>query len=144
MGEEGRALVGSWVVAVAVGVAWLLLVWLFPPAPPKFDLLPEDERGVTLTFEDPPPEAIPEAPVTRSPVAPTPQPQAARPQPQRSGGGGQQGGERSAQEIGAAFGTAAGSGTGIPFTPSNPATCSSCPPGWFTGSRTSPTTSRCG
>jgi hypothetical protein len=112
MGEEGRALVGSWVVAVAVGVAWLLLVWLFPPAPPKFDLLPEDERGVTLTFEDPPPEAIPEAPVTRSPVAPTPQPQTARPQPQRPGGGGQEGGQRSAQEIGAAFGTASGSGTG--------------------------------
>lgn len=111
MGEEGRALVGSWVVAVAVGVAWLLLVWLFPPAPPKFELLPEDERGVTLTFEDPPPEAIPEAPITASPVT-TPQPQTARPQPQRSGGGGQGGGQRSAQEIGAAFGTQSGSGSG--------------------------------
>jgi hypothetical protein len=111
MGEEGRALVGSWLVAVIVGVAWLLVVWLFPPAPPKFDLLPENERGVTLTFEDPPPEAIPEAPVTRSPVT-TAQPQTARPQPQRSGGGGQGGGERTAQEIGAAFGTGAGSGSG--------------------------------
>jgi hypothetical protein len=111
MGEEGRALVGSWLVAVIVGVAWLLVVWLFPPAPPKFDLLPENERGVTLTFDDPPPEAIPEAPVTRSPVA-TPQPQTARPQPQRTGGGGQGGGERTAQEIGAAFGTGAGAGSG--------------------------------
>lgn len=111
MGDEGRALVGSWVIAVIVGVGWLLLVWMFPPAPPKFELLPESERGVTLTFEDPPPEAIPEAPVTRSPVA-TPQPQTARPQPQRTGGGGQGGGQRTAAEIGAAFGTGAGSGSG--------------------------------
>lgn len=112
MGEEGRALVGSWVIAVLVGIAWLLLIWLYPPAPPALRLLPEDEVGVTLTFEDPPPEAIPEAPVTRAPVAPTQQPRVAQPRPQSQGGGGQQGGQRTAAEIGAAFGTQSGQGTG--------------------------------
>lgn len=112
MGEEGRVLIGSWAIAIALGVAWVLMVWLIPPAPPKLDLLPEDERGVTLTFDDPEPTApIPEAPVTASPT-PTQQPQTARPQPRQSGGGGQGGGERSAQEIGAAFGTGASSGSG--------------------------------
>lgn len=110
MGEEGKALVGSWTIAITVGVAWLLFVWITPPAPEKFQLLPENERNVTITFDDPEP-TLPEAPVAEAPAA-TPQPRGPAQAPRRTGGGGQGGGNRSTADIGAAFGTGSGAGSG--------------------------------
>ena len=53
MGEEGRAIVGSYVVAVALGLLWLLLVIFLPPVERAIQLIPEEELGpVTIEIPD--------------------------------------------------------------------------------------------
>ena len=117
MGEEGRAIVGSYVVAVALGLVWLLLVIFVPPVPEKIQLLTEAETGpVTVELEDlsPPVTSEGEAEVQPAP-GPTNQRQGQRgPQPgnPRQGRPGSQTETNRAGAIGAAFGTGSGQGSG--------------------------------
>ena len=64
--EEGRAIIGSWAIAIALGVIWLLLVFFGPRRGPDLQLLnPAETAPITLNLE--PPE----------PVTPVPAPGAA-------------------------------------------------------------------
>ena len=84
--QEGRALIGSWVIAATMGVMWLFLV-AFGPRTDISHLLPPEERPINVTFEPPPPAPIPPVPVVAKPapvpVAPkaAPAPAPAKPQP---------------------------------------------------------------
>lgn len=49
-GEEGRALIGSYTFAFALGVVWLLIVYFGPRTLPM-QLLPPDERPIAVTFD---------------------------------------------------------------------------------------------
>ena len=117
--EEGRALVGSWAIAISLGVIWMLLVLFGPTVVPRIQLLPEDETGIQLTLEDEPAVTPPTpaegtaaetpapGPTNRPPGQRGPQPGA--PRPGSSGGRTEQ---NRAGAIGAAFGTGSGSGSG--------------------------------
>jgi hypothetical protein len=116
MGEEGRAIVGSYVVAVALGILWLLLVVFLPPVQSKIQLLSAEETGpVTIELEDLSPPAQPgeaepqpaPGPTTQPPGQRGPQPGSPRPNPP-----GSQTERNRAGAIGAAFGTGAGQGSG--------------------------------
>lgn len=117
MGEEGRAIVGSYVVAVALGLLWLLLVIFLPPVERAIQLIPEEELGpVTIEIPDLNPPA-PQAGEAEQQPAPGPTtqppgqrgPQAGSPRPNRPGS---QTETNRAGAIGAAFGTGAGQGSG--------------------------------
>ena len=59
--EENRALLGSYAISTALGVAFLLMVYFYPPSePPR--LIPES-APIAIQFEDevPPPEPPVEA-----------------------------------------------------------------------------------
>lgn len=78
--EEGRVLLGSWVVSGGLGLVWLALV-LFGPSTDVSHLLPADERPISVKFEAPPPVPKP-APVVQPAAAPKPAaPSAPKPQP---------------------------------------------------------------
>ena len=57
-GEEGRALIGSYTFAFALGIAWLLFVYFGPRTLPM-QLLAPDERPIAVTFDalEPTPDA---------------------------------------------------------------------------------------
>lgn len=57
-GDEGRALLGSYTFAFALGIAWLLFVWFGPRTLPM-QLLSPDEQPIAVTFDalEPNPEA---------------------------------------------------------------------------------------
>ncbi|HEU4563748.1 MAG TPA: AgmX/PglI C-terminal domain-containing protein [Gemmatimonadaceae bacterium] len=119
--EEGRALIGSYGISIALGIIWLLLVWFGPRAAKDIRLLPEEEVGVTLEFEDAPalPQTAPAPQEGEATLAPAPGP-TNRPQGQRgpTSGSPRQGRPGSGTErnttgaIGAAFGTGSGQGGG--------------------------------
>src|SRR5215213_7444699 len=52
MDDEGRALLGSYGIAVTLGILWLLLVFFLPPQQPTLKLLSDEETGVVVTFQD--------------------------------------------------------------------------------------------
>src|SRR5215217_1775801 len=58
-GEEGRALIGSYTFAFALGIAWLLFVYFGPRTLPM-ELLSPDERPIAVTFDalEPLPDAM--------------------------------------------------------------------------------------
>lgn len=117
LGEEGRAIVGSYAVAITLGVIWLALVIFLPPVQPTIQLIPESELGpVTVEFQ---PEQPPVAQQGEAEVQPAPGPQNQRqgqrgPQPgnPRQGRPGSQTETNRAGAIGAAFGTGSGQGSG--------------------------------
>ena len=49
-GEEGRALLGSYTFAFALGIAWLLVVYFGPKTMPM-QLLARDERPIAVSFD---------------------------------------------------------------------------------------------
>ncbi|HUQ82379.1 MAG TPA: hypothetical protein VM076_14600, partial [Gemmatimonadaceae bacterium] len=57
-GEEGRALIGSYGFAFALGIAWLLFVYFGPRTLPM-QLLSPDERPIAVSFD--PLESLPDA-----------------------------------------------------------------------------------
>jgi len=74
-GVEGRAMLGSSTVSIALGVLWILLV-IFGPQTQADRLLPPDEAPIEVTVEPPPPpeepiktETAPAAPVVAAPKA---------------------------------------------------------------------------
>ena len=117
MGEEGRAIVGSYVVAVALGILWLALVIFLPPVKPSIQLIPDEELGpVTVDVADlnppaPQPGEAEQQPAPGPTTKPPGQqgPQAGSPRPNRPGS---QTETNRAGAIGAAFGTGAGQGSG--------------------------------
>jgi hypothetical protein len=118
--EEGRALLNSYLIATALGVAWLLLVYFGPTTPPASLLKPDAPIAVTLP-DTPLPEPTPEPPVVNTGTAtavaaagPTNKP-AGRTGPRgnpRPGRPGSRTESNSTGAIGTAFGTRSGSGTG--------------------------------
>src|SRR3954462_11635416 len=58
-GEEGRALLGSYTFAFALGIAWLLIVYFGPKTMPM-QLLARDERPIAVSFDahEPSPESV--------------------------------------------------------------------------------------
>src|SRR5919109_1119394 len=118
MGEEGRAIVGSYAVAIALGVLWLLLVIFLPPVENKIQLLTAEEIGpVTVNVDDLSPPPAPQPGEAEQQPAPGPTtrppgqrgPEAGSPRPNRPGS---QTETNRAGAIGAAFGTGAGQGSG--------------------------------
>lgn len=102
---EGRAVMWSWMVAISLGVLWILLVIFLPAVPPSIALLRPEETGpIEVKFEDvspptPEPAGAPAAPV----AAPAPRP----------AGGGRRGTRSSdTRAIGDAFGGASASAGG--------------------------------
>ncbi len=80
--EEGRGLLGSWVISGTVGVLWVLLV-AFGPTTDVTHLLPPEERPIDVKFEPPPPAPPKPEPVAAAPApAPKPAPAPAAPKPQ--------------------------------------------------------------
>ena len=65
--EEGRALLGSWVLSASFGLLWILLV-IFGPQTDISHLLPPEERPISVTFEPPPPPDVPVKPEAAQPV----------------------------------------------------------------------------
>ena len=120
--EEGRALVGSYAISTAIGIAWILLV-IFGPKTRELELLPETERvAIDFTLDPPAPEPAP-TPVAATPSpaerTPSPGPTNRRPGPTgpergnpRPGNPGSRTETNRAGAIGDAFGTGSGSGTG--------------------------------
>lgn len=124
--EEGRALLNSYLIAFALGIAWLLLVF-FGPATKVANLLP-DEPPIELDLAELPPPV--ENPPIEEPPVPTTAPAAAERTPSpgptnrragpvgrnpgnpRPGRPGSRTERNSAGAIGDAFGTGSGSGTG--------------------------------
>ena len=73
--SEGRAVMGSYMVSVALGIIWLLLVHLLPAAANSIALLRPEETGpVEVTFEDktPAPTLEPTAAAAPAPAPPKP------------------------------------------------------------------------
>src|SRR5919109_3610789 len=118
MGEEGRAIVGSYAVAIALGVLWLLLVIFLPPVENKIQLLTAEEIGpVTVNVDDLSPPPAPQPGEAEQQPAPGPTtrppgqrgPESGSPRPNRPGSETER---NRAGAIGAAFGTGAGQGSG--------------------------------
>jgi len=117
-GEEGRALLGSYAFAFALGIAWLLVVYFGPKTMPM-QLLARDERPIEVSFDalEPLPESAmvgEEGEVVRTP-APGPA-KAAGPRGDRGAArAGNAGGRQPSASAGAiadAFGSANGTGSG--------------------------------
>ena len=83
--EEGRGLLGSWMISGAVGVLWVLLV-AFGPTTDVTHLLPPEDRPIDVKFEPPPPAPPKPEPVAQPApaAAPKPAPAPAAPKPQPS------------------------------------------------------------
>ena len=118
--EEGRALVGSYAISIALGVAFLLLVH-FGPATKVADLLPPPPPPIDVVFENVP-EPTPIPPVPQPGLAertPSPGPVTAPPGPRGANRGnpkpnapGSRTEQNRAGAIGDAFGTGSGAGSG--------------------------------
>ena len=79
-GEEGRALLSSYALSFALGIAWLAFVYFGPRTLPM-QLLSRDERPIAVTFDTPEPTldaAAAEEAAAAAPAVPK----------ERSGGGG--------------------------------------------------------
>jgi hypothetical protein len=117
-GEEGRALLGSYTFAFALGIAWLLVVYFGPKTMPM-QLLARDERPIAVSFDalEPLSESASgeEGEVVRTP-APGPAKAAEGPRGNRGAArAGNAGGRRPSASAGAiadAFGSASGTGSG--------------------------------
>lgn len=117
MGEEGRAIVGSYAVAIALGVLWLALVIFLPPVKPAIQLIPDAELGPVAVEFNPEEPPVPQEGEAEQQPAPGPTtrppgqrgPEAGSPRPNRPGS---QTETNRAGAIGAAFGTGAGQGSG--------------------------------
>ncbi|HET7457142.1 MAG TPA: AgmX/PglI C-terminal domain-containing protein [Gemmatimonadaceae bacterium] len=119
LGEEDRALVGSWATAIALGLIWLLLVWFGPKSPPPQLLNAAETAPITLALDNPVPPPTVEAPATTAPEVPAPGPTTkpkgptgpvkGSPKPGRSGSRNE---TNRSGAIGDAFGTGAGAGSG--------------------------------
>lgn len=117
-GEEGRALLGSYTFAFALGIAWLLVVYFGPKTLPM-QLLARDERPIAVSFDalEPLPESAvgEEGEVVRTP-APGPPKAAEVPRGNKGAArAGNAGGRRPSSSAGAiadAFGSASGTGSG--------------------------------
>jgi hypothetical protein len=116
--EEGRALVGSYAISIALGTAFLLLVYLMPVRPEN-----PFEQGITppIAVNLDIPDTPFEPPVTQPGEAtevPAPGPRTAAPGPRGPRGNPREGRPGSTTEtsstgaIGDAFGTGSGAGTG--------------------------------
>ena len=106
-GEEGRALLASYGVSFALGIAWLLFVYFGPRTLPM-RLLSPDEQPIAVTFEAF--EAMPETPEAGSEMGeevrvPAPASTNRRTAPRESG-------NSSARAIAGAFDPTAGNGSG--------------------------------
>jgi hypothetical protein len=118
-GEEGRALLGSYALAFALGIAWLLVVYFGPKTMPM-QLLARDERPIAVTFDalEPLSETAAAAEEGGATLAPAPGPtnraegRADRPGTTRPGNAGGRAATASAGAIADAFGSASGTGTG--------------------------------
>ena len=121
-GEEGRALLGSYMFSFALGLAWLGIVYFGPRTLPM-QLLSPDERPIAVTFEaiETPPVGVATGETEEEPVvAPAPAPTPRRPgrREDRSGkaraanAGGRPTAVSSAGAIADAFGTKSGTGSG--------------------------------
>jgi hypothetical protein len=120
--EEGRALVGSYAISIALGIAFLLLVH-FGPETEAARLLPKPPPPIDVTFNvDSVPEPTPIQPVPQAGEAvrtPAPGPRTAPPGPRgpqpgnpRQGAPGSRTESNRAGAIGDAFGTGSGAGSG--------------------------------
>ena len=120
--EEQRALVGSWLTAITLGIIWLLLVYLGPRGKPPALLSEAETQPIQLQFDTEPPVAptpVPEAPAAAAPEVPAPGPttrprgptgpQRGSPKPGRSGSATE---TNRTGAIGDAFGTGSGAGSG--------------------------------
>ena len=117
-GEESRALLGSYGIAIGLAVVWLLLVYFGPRTQP-FNLLSPEERPIAVTFDETAPEPTPvpeEGTAERTPApGPTeraPGPRGPRPGTPRPNRAGSRTETTSAGAIGDAFGTRSGAGSG--------------------------------
>lgn len=122
-GEEGRALIGSYLFAFTLGIAWLIFVYFGPRTLPM-QLLSPDERPIEVTFdamEPAPPETTTTG--TEEEVVPVPAPGPKDKPPGRrtdragnpragNAGGRQPTSVASTGAIADAFGTTKGTGTG--------------------------------
>lgn len=118
--EEGRALVGSYAISTALGIAWLLLVYLGPKSPPP-SLLPDEDAPIEVSFDPetlPVPTEVPPAQAgAEQPPAPGPTnlpegPKAPEKGTPKPGAPGSRTETNRAGAIGDAFGTSSGAGTG--------------------------------
>src|SRR5688572_7914153 len=110
-GDEGRALLGSYTFAFALGIAWLAFVYFGPRTRPM-QLLPPEERPIAVTFESFEPMLGPEAETGEEVRVPAPGPtnRAAGPRADRAGKARRP--TVSAGAIADAFGTTRGTGSG--------------------------------
>jgi len=79
-GEEGRALLSSYALSFALGIAWLVFVYFGPRTLPM-QLLSRDERPIAVTFDMPPEPTVDAAAAEEAAAAAPPVPK------ERSGGG---------------------------------------------------------
>jgi len=103
-GDEGRALLGSYAFAFALGIAWLLIVYFGPKTLPM-QLLARDEQPIAVTFDALEPLPGGGAPGEEGEAIRTPA-------PSRNAGAGSRSTTARAGAIAAAFGSANGTGTG--------------------------------
>ena len=99
-GEEGRALLSSYALSFALGIAWLAFVYFGPRTLPM-QLLSRDERPIAVTFDTPEP-TLDAAAAEEAAAAAPPVPK------ERSGGGGKRTSNPAA--IANAFGSSSASG----------------------------------
>ena len=120
LGEEDRALVGSWATSIVLALLWLLLVWFGPKSLPPQLINPAETAPITIDLSPPvPTPAVPEAPAAAAAEVPAPGPttkprgpvgpQRGSPKPGRSGSRTE---TNRSGAIGDAFGTGSGSGSG--------------------------------
>lgn len=120
-GEEGRALLGSYAFAFALGIAWLVVVYFGPRTLPM-QLLSPEERPIAVTFDavEPAPPATAPGEDEEAVRVPAPGPTNRAPGKRGDAGkarAGNTGGRRatttsSAGAIADAFGTTSGKGSG--------------------------------
>lgn len=119
--EENRALIGSYAISIALGVAFLLMVQFYPVT--KAPTLLPDPEPIQLVFDDevpppePPVEAVEQPGEAERPPAPGPRtqppgPRGPQPGSPRPGRPGSRTETNATGAIGDAFGTGSGSGSG--------------------------------
>jgi hypothetical protein len=111
-GDEGRALLGSYGISFALGIAWLLFVYFGPRTLPM-RLLSPDEQPIAVTFEaleSPPEPPDLEGESGEEVSVPAPGPKERRPSPRRDRT--RQNATASAGAIADAFGPTTGTGRG--------------------------------
>jgi hypothetical protein len=121
-GEEGRALLASYILSFALGIVWIGIVY-FGPRTERMRLLSPDEQPIAVTFDavETPPEPAAEGADEEAVRVPAPGPTDRSPAPRADKPGkaraGNAGGRRpittsSAGAIADAFGSKSGTGTG--------------------------------